>query len=147
MNEVIQELTVFLRGEALNNRLALRTDLAVDLPRVRGDRVQLQQVVLNLTINAMDATRGTTGPAKEIWLRSCRENSSGIRIGVQDSGVGLSAEIAEKIFQPFFTTKEQGIGMGLSISRSIVESHAGRLWAAPGPNGGAIFQFTIPVES
>ena len=147
MNDVIQELTVFLRGEALNHRLALRTDLEVDLPRVRGDRVQLQQVVLNLIMNAMDAMQGTSGPAKEIWLRSRREDSAGIRIVVEDCGVGLSAETAEKIFQPFFTTKEQGIGMGLSISRSIVESHAGRLWAAPGACGGAVFQFTIPIES
>jgi C4-dicarboxylate-specific signal transduction histidine kinase len=147
MNDVIRELTEFLRGEALNHRLALRTDLAVDLPRVRGDRVQLQQVVLNLIMNAMDAMQGTSDPAKEIWLRSRGEDSTGIRIVVDDCGVGLSAETAEKIFQPFFTTKEQGIGMGLSISRSIVESHAGRLWASPGASGGAVFQFTIPIES
>jgi C4-dicarboxylate-specific signal transduction histidine kinase len=147
MNDVIQELTVFLRGEALNRRLVLRTDLAIDLPRVRGDRVQLQQVVLNLIINAMEAMRSAPGPAKEIWLRSRREDLTGIRIVVEDSGVGLSPEIADKIFQPFFTTKDQGIGMGLSISHSIVESHAGRLWAAPGASGGAVFQFTIPIES
>jgi C4-dicarboxylate-specific signal transduction histidine kinase len=147
MNDVIQELTVFLRGEAANRDLALRTDLAIDLPRVRGDRVQLQQVVLNLIMNAMEAMRRTPGPAREIWLRSRREDSAGIRIVVEDSGVGLSPEIAEKIFQPFFTTKDQGIGMGLSISHSIVESHAGRLWAAPGASGGAVFQFTIPIES
>ncbi len=147
MNDVIQELTVFLRGEALNRRLALHTDLAVDLPRVRGDRVQLQQVVLNLIINAMEAMRSTPGPLREICLRSRREDPAGIRIVVEDSGVGLSPEIAEKIFQPFFTTKDQGIGMGLSISHSIVESHAGRLWAAPGASGGAVFQFTIPIES
>ncbi len=147
MNDVIQELTEFLRGEALNHRLALRTDLAVDLPRVRGDRVQLQQVVLNLIMNAMEAMRSTPGPTKEIWLRSRREDPAGIRIVVEDSGVGLSPEIAEKIFQPYFTTKEQGIGMGLSISHSIVESHAGRLWATPGASGGAVFQFTVPIES
>lgn len=147
MNEVIQELTGFLRGEAVNHCLALRTDLAVDLPRVRGDRVQLQQVVLNLIMNAMEAMRSTPGPAKEIWLRSRREDPAGIRIIVEDSGVGLSPEITEKIFQPFFTTKEQGIGMGLSISHSIVESHAGRLWATAGVSGGAVFQFTIPIES
>ncbi len=147
MNEVIQELTGFLRGEALNHRLALRTDLAVDLPPVRGDRVQLQQVVLNLIMNAMEAMRSTPGPAKEIWLRSRREDPTGIRIVVEDFGVGLSPEITEKIFQPFFTTKEQGIGMGLSISHSIVESHAGRLWATAGASGGAVFQFTIPIES
>jgi signal transduction histidine kinase len=98
-------------------------------------------------MNAMEEMRSTPGPAKEIWLRSCRDDAAGIRIVVEDSGVGLSAEIAERIFHPFFTTKDQGIGMGLSISRSIVESHAGRLWAAPGASGGAVFQFTIPIES
>jgi C4-dicarboxylate-specific signal transduction histidine kinase len=147
MNDVIQELTVFLRGEAMSQRISLRTDLAADLPCVRGDHVQLQQVVLNLIMNGIEAMRGTADRPKEIWIRSRREDSAGVRIAVEDRGVGLSPEIAEKIFQPFFTTKDQGIGMGLSISRSIVESHAGRLWAAPGPSGGASFQFTIPPES
>jgi C4-dicarboxylate-specific signal transduction histidine kinase len=147
MNDVIQDLTVFLRGEAMSQRIALRMDLAADLPRVRGDRVQLQQVVLNLIMNGIEAMRGTADRPKEIWIRSRRDESAGVRIVVEDGGVGLSPEIAEKIFQPFFTTKDQGIGMGLSISRSIVESHAGRLWAAPGPSGGAVFQFTIPTES
>jgi C4-dicarboxylate-specific signal transduction histidine kinase len=127
MNDVIEELTVFLRGEALSQRISLRTDLAADLPRVRGDRVQLQQVALNLIMNAIEAMRGKPDRAKEIWIRSRREGPAGIQISVEDCGVGLSPEIADKIFQPFFTTKEQGIGMGLSISRSIVESHAGRL--------------------
>jgi C4-dicarboxylate-specific signal transduction histidine kinase len=147
MNDVIQELTAFLRGEATSQRISLRMDLAVDLPCVRGDHVQLQQVVLNLIMNAIEAMRGTYDGPKEIWIRSRREDSAGVTIAVEDRGVGLSPEIAEKIFQPFFTTKDQGIGMGLSISRSIVESHAGRLWAAPGPSGGASFQFTIPTES
>ncbi len=147
MNDVIQELTVFLRGEAMSHRISLRTDLAGDLPRVRGDRVQLQQVVLNLIMNGIDAMRGAPDHPKEIWIRSRREDSAGVRIVVEDGGVGLSPEIAEKIFQPFFTTKDQGIGMGLSISRSIVESHAGRLWAVSGATGGASFQFTIPAES
>jgi C4-dicarboxylate-specific signal transduction histidine kinase len=147
MNDVIQELIVFLRGEAMSQRISLRMDLAPDLPRVRGDRVQLQQVVLNLIMNGIEAMRGIANRPREIWIRSCSEDSAGVRIIVEDAGVGLSPEIAEKIFQPFFTTKDQGIGMGLSISRSIVESHAGRLWAAPGASGGATFQFTIPSES
>src|SRR5271170_1748837 len=147
MNDVIQELIVFLRGEAMSQRISLRMDLARDLPSVRGDRVQLQQVVLNLIMNGIEAMRGIANRPREIWIRSCSEDSAGARIIVEDAGVGLSPEIAEKIFQPFFTTKDQGIGMGLSISRSIVESHAGRLWAAPGPSGGALFQFTIPTES
>ena len=147
LNDVIRELTVFLRGEAMSRRVCLRTDLAADLPRVRGDRVQLQQVVLNLIVNGIEAMRATVDQPKEIWIRSCRDDSVGVRIVVEDRGVGLSPQIAEKIFQPFFTTKDQGIGMGLSISRSIVESHAGRLWAAPGRSGGAMFQFIIPTES
>jgi C4-dicarboxylate-specific signal transduction histidine kinase len=147
LNDVIHELTVFLRGEAMSRRISLRTDLAMDLPCVRGDHVQLQQVVLNLIVNGIEAMRATVDQPKEIWIRSRREDSVGVRIAVEDAGVGLSPEIAEKIFQPFFTTKDQGIGMGLSISRSIVESHAGRLWATPVRSGGAIFQFIIPAES
>jgi C4-dicarboxylate-specific signal transduction histidine kinase len=149
MNEVIQELTLFLHGEALNQRVSLETDLEEDLPRVRGDRVQLQQVVLNLIMNGMEAMRGINGSdAKAILIRTCRDDDAkGIRIAVADCGIGLSAEIADKIFQPFFTTKEQGIGMGLSISRTIVESHAGHIWATPRAESGAVFQFTIPIES
>jgi C4-dicarboxylate-specific signal transduction histidine kinase len=146
MNDVVHELALFLRSEAQNQRTSLKLDLADELPRVRGDRVQLQQVVLNLIMNGMEAMRGLrTG--KEIWIRTSRDEAGGIKIVVEDCGIGLSAEIVDKIFQPFFTTKEQGIGMGLAISRTIVESHAGRLWATPGTPRGAIFQFTIPIES
>ena len=147
MNDLIEELIIFLRGEASSQRIALRTDLARDLPEVRGDRVQLQQVVLNLIMNSMDAMQnGANGTVREIWIRTGRDEA-GIQVTVEDCGVGLNAEIAEKVFQPFFTTKEQGIGMGLSISRTIVESHAGHIWATPGVDRGAIFQFTIPIES
>ena len=144
MNEVIQELIAFLSGEAARHEISLRTELCSDLPKILGDRVQLQQVVLNLIMNAMDAMRGATQRPREIVIRSSREGASGARIAIEDSGIGLSKEIADKIFRPFFTTKAQGIGMGLSISRSIVESHAGRLWAEALPGGGAVFQFTIP---
>src|ERR1700722_11630071 len=144
MNDVIQELTVFLRSEATRHSISLRTELSPDLPRVIGDRVQLQQVVLNLIMNGMDAMDGMPQRPKELLIRSAREGDSGIRVAVEDCGIGLSKEIADKIFHPFFTTKAQGIGMGLSISRSIVESHAGRLWAEPRAQGGAVFQFTIP---
>jgi len=147
MNEVIQELTVFFHGETASQRIALQMDLEDDLPRVRGDRVQLQQVVLNLIMNSMEAMRGMNGGPKQIWIRTRREAAGEVRVVVEDRGVGLRPEIAEKIFQPFFTTKEQGIGMGLSISRTIVESHAGHLWATAGEPRGAVFQFTIPVES
>ena len=147
MNEVIQELTIFLRDEALRQGISIRTELTPDLPKVRGDRVQLQQVVLNLIMNGIDAMRGTTGPPKEILISSRKKTSMEILIRVEDCGVGLSSELAKQIFNPFFTTKPQGIGMGLSISRSIVESHQGRLWAVPRPSGGAIFQFTVPIAS
>src|SRR5579862_2199963 len=145
MNEVIQELMGFLRDDARGRQISIFTDLAPDLPQVTGDRVQLQQVMLNLLMNGIDALRGITGHPKELRVSSQRKGSSEILIGVEDSGIGLSEEAAEKIFTPFFTTKPQRIGMGLPISRSIVESHDGRLWAETSSTGGAIFQFTIPI--
>jgi signal transduction histidine kinase len=147
MKEVIQELTVFLKDEAIGRQVSLRAEVARDLPLVDGDRVQLQQVVLNLAMNGMDAMKDLARGPKELRIAVRREGASQILVSVEDSGIGLSAETAEKIFQPFFTTKPQGIGMGLSISRSIIESHAGRLWASPRPGGGALFQFTLPVRS
>jgi C4-dicarboxylate-specific signal transduction histidine kinase len=147
MNELIQELVLFVRGETTMHRISIRAELAPDLPRLMGDRVQLQQVVLNLLLNAIDAMRRSPNHPSEIAIRSGVHDSGGVQITVEDSGVGLSPEIADRIFQPFFTTKPQGIGMGLSISRSIVESHAGRLWAEPRPSRGAIFRFTIPIGS
>lgn len=125
----------------------MRMELSSVLPKVRADRVQLEQVVLNLVMNAMDAMRDQTSPPKEVVISSRRESQTNILIIVEDSGPGLNPEIAEKIFSPFFTTKPQGTGMGLSISRSIVESHGGRLWSVPRPSGGGIFQFTIPISS
>jgi C4-dicarboxylate-specific signal transduction histidine kinase len=147
MNEVIGELTVFLRDEAGRRGISVRTDLARDLPRVTGDRVQLQQVVLNLLMNGMDAMNGVAAGAKQLLIRSRRHDARTILVSVEDSGVGLRPEIESRIFEPFFTTKPQGIGMGLSISRTIVESHRGRLWAESGRASGALFQFTIPLDS
>jgi C4-dicarboxylate-specific signal transduction histidine kinase len=147
MNEVIEELTVFLRDEAIHRGISIRTRLSRDLPPVKGDRVQLQQVVLNLLMNGMDAMTGFAGRPRELLISSGRHDSRAILISVEDSGIGLLPEVEGRIFEPFFTTKPQGIGMGLSISRSIVESHRGRLWAEPGPSGGALFQFTIPLDS
>jgi C4-dicarboxylate-specific signal transduction histidine kinase len=147
MNEVIGELTVFLRDEAIHRGISVRTGLARDLPRVKGDRVQLQQVVLNLLMNGMDAMNGFGGRTKELLIGSRRLDARAILISVEDSGTGLQPEIEDRIFEPFFTTKRQGIGMGLSISRSIVESHRGHLWAETGRSGGALFQFTIPLDS
>ena len=141
LNEAIHELTIFLRDEALRHHISIRTDLAPDLPKIKADRVQLQQVVLNLMMNGMDAMAEVVG-TRDLFVSSRQENSA-VLVTVEDCGFGLDAEAAGKIFDPFFTTKSHGIGMGLSISRSIVESHEGRLWALPRPSGGA----TFPVHS
>jgi PAS domain S-box-containing protein len=144
INEVIHELAAFLRDKFTAHHIVWRTDLAPSLPKVKGDRIQLQQVVLNLVMNSIDALeRATSGP-KELAISSRKETETGIVVRIEDSGVGLSPDIAAEIFNPFFTTKAQGIGMGLSISRSIVEAHHGRLWVTSRPRGGAIFQFSIP---
>ena len=146
INELIHEMTAFLRDEAIRRRILIRTDLVPGLPKVKADRVQLQQVVLNLMMNGMDATAETTGRPRELLI-SARAKESELVVRVEDSGVGLDAEAGEKIFDAFFTTKPHGIGMGLSISRSIIEAHEGRLWASPRPSGGAIFQFILPIQS
>jgi signal transduction histidine kinase len=147
MNEVINELTVFLREEAVRRQIVIRADLSSDLPMIKADRIQLQQVVLNLVINGMEAiSEGPTGP-RELLIRSRQEKPEEIVVEIEDCGEGFDAASAERIFDPFYTTKPQGIGMGLSISRSIVESHRGRLWATSRASGGAIFHFTLPVEA
>ena len=145
MNEVIRELAVFLREEAMRQHISVRMDLDPALPKIKGDRVQLQQVVLNLAVNAMEAMRSPAIQNKEMVIRSAREAAKGIRILVEDCGMGFDPDVSDKMFNPFFTTKAKGTGMGLSISRSIVESHEGRLWAVPRPSGGAIFQFIVPI--
>jgi signal transduction histidine kinase len=146
-NELIQDLIVLLRDEALRRRISIHTDLDPGLPRVEVDRIQLQQVVLNLVMNGMDAIDSAGNGEKVLFIKSRKESEAGISVQIEDTGVGLMPDSADKIFDPFFTTKAQGIGMGLSISRSIVESHEGRLWATPRPGGGTIFQFTVPVRS
>jgi signal transduction histidine kinase len=120
----------------------LRTDLVDHLPRVSGDRVQLQQVVINLVMNGIEAMSSPTHRPRSLLIKSARSNNE-VLIQIQDSGTGVDADHAKHIFEPFFTTKPGGIGMGLSISRSIVESHGGYLWVDSGPEG-ALFQFTLP---
>jgi signal transduction histidine kinase len=145
LNQVIHELTVFLHNEADARRVSMRTQLSPALPSVMADKVQLQQVVMNLILNGMDAMSGDTARERELVIRSQKDTGDQVLIAVEDSGSGLDPEMAEKIFDPFFTTKPHGIGVGLSISRSIIESHRGQLWASPRPGGGTIFQFTLPV--
>jgi PAS domain S-box-containing protein len=142
-NAVIQEVLLLAESELLRGGVAVKTELAVDVPTVFGDRIQLQQVVLNLIMNGIDAMSAIADRPRELLILSAA-HPEGALIQVQDSGRGLDPEHASRIFEPFFTTKPQGIGMGLSISRSIVESHGGRLWADPGPSCGAVLQFILP---
>jgi PAS domain S-box-containing protein len=143
VNELILEMFALLRNEASRYSIAIRTELAEDLPPVRADRVQLQQVFMNLMLNGIDAMKGTTGGGKlTIKSEACAAH---LLISVRDTGVGLPADQAEQIFKAFFTTKDNGIGMGLPISRSIIESHGGRLWVADTSQRGTMFQFTFPA--
>jgi signal transduction histidine kinase len=144
VNDVIREVLQLLRNELTRNRVSLRIDLAPDLPRVHGDRVPLRQVALNLIMNSLDAMRTRTDRPRELLIQSAK-HPDGVLIRVQDSGPGIDPGQADLIFEPFFTTKPEGIGMGLSISRSIVESHGGRLRAVTGCSG-ALFELTLPTQ-
>jgi len=143
INEVIQQAATLVRSEADRGRISLLTHLAAD-QRVLGDRVQLQQVLINLIMNAIEAMRKPTERPRQILIKSTR-HSDGVLVQVQDSGPGVDPEQADRIFEPFFTSKPEGVGMGLSISRSIVESHGGRLWVEAVSNG-ALFEFTLPAQ-
>jgi PAS domain S-box-containing protein len=145
LNEIIREMITLLSGEAGRYSISIHTDLAPDLPNIRADRVQLQQVFMNLMLNAIDAMNETK-VAKDLTIKSQRNPEDQLLISVRDNGVGLPAQLGDKIFDAFFTTKPQGTGMGLSISRSIIESHGGRLWAAANPVQGTTFQFTLPND-
>src|SRR3979490_624783 len=136
-------MIVLLRSEANRYSTPIRTELAEDLPKVMADRVQLQQVFMNLMLNGIDAMKETSGRS-ELTIKS-EAGDGQLLISVSDTGVGLPQEEADQIFKAFFTTKDNGTGMGLPISRSIIESHGGRLWAAGAPGSGATFQFTPPA--
>ncbi|MBV8675441.1 MAG: PAS domain-containing protein, partial [Acidobacteriaceae bacterium] len=142
VNEVIGEMVLLLRGEATRYAVSIRTDLAADLPMVMADRVQLQQVLMNLMLNGIEAMKETGGV---LTVRSQLGEHERVAISVSDTGVGLPAENAGRIFEAFFTTKAQGSGMGLAVSRSIVESHGGRIWATANDGRGATFHFSLPV--
>jgi len=146
LNEIIREMTLLLHSEVMKFAVLVRTELAADLPQVMGDRVQLQQVLMNLMMNSIDAMRDVDG-TRELTIKSHRGENGQLLISVSDTGVGLPPQQADKIFNAFFTTKTHGTGMGLRISRSIVESHGGRLWAADNFPRGATFQFTLPAAA
>jgi signal transduction histidine kinase len=144
VNEVVREMLGLLGSEANRYGISMRTDLADKLPKVTADRIQMQQVFMNLMLNGIEAMKDTRG---ELTIKSELNLDGYLLISVSDNGVGLPAEKGDEIFSAFFTTKPQGSGMGLAISRSIVEAHGGRLWAASNIGSGATFQFTIPTEA
>jgi C4-dicarboxylate-specific signal transduction histidine kinase len=141
---VVEEVLVLARGERQQHDVAVRTEVAADLPPVLGDRVQLQQVLLNLVMNAIQAMADVHDRKRELIIR-CKAQD-GVLIAVEDSGTGLDAGVGERIFDSMFTTKSDGMGLGLSISRSIITAHGGRIWASPGASFGAIFQVALPSE-
>jgi PAS domain S-box-containing protein len=146
VNEIIREMVVLLRGEITQHNISVGTDLAADVPQVLADRVQLQQVLMNLMINGIEATKDTDW-TRELAINSRRAETDQVLVCVCDNGVGLSPEKTKQMFNAFFTTKPQGTGMGLRISRSIIESHGGRLWAAGNSPRGASFYFTLPTNA
>jgi signal transduction histidine kinase len=143
MNQVIREVITLADGEARRTRARLQIELAGDLPRVLGDPVELQQVVLNLLLNGLEAMSAIVGRPRELVVRTEREGIDHVHVTVQDVGSGIDPKVADRIFDAFYTTKRSGMGMGLSISRSIVEQHGGRLWAVPNDGPGTTFHFTV----
>ena len=146
LNEATQEVIALSLSELQRNRVILRPELADDLPLVAGDRVQLQQVILNLVRNASDAMSGVDDRPRRLVIRTERDEGDHVRLSVQDVGAGFGPQRPDKLFEPFYTTKNGGMGIGLSVSRSIVESHHGRLWATPNDGPGATFSFSIPCH-
>jgi len=143
VNEVIREMVVMLQHEATRHSTTMRTDLATEIPNVIADRVQLQQALMNLMLNGIEAMQDTTG---ELSIKSQLREDGQVLISVSDTGVGLPAGNADQIFDAFFTTKSQGTGLGLAITRSIIESHGGRIWATSNSGPGATFHFTLPIR-
>jgi C4-dicarboxylate-specific signal transduction histidine kinase len=144
LNGAIREVIEITRSEAVKNGVSMQTELADGLPLIQGDRVQLQQVMLNLIVNAVEATSGVSGESRELLISTRKTETGGVRVAVRDSGPGLTPAALEHLFEPFYTTKPSGLGLGLSICRSIIEAHGGRLWASANVPRGAVFQFTVP---
>jgi C4-dicarboxylate-specific signal transduction histidine kinase len=146
LNEAAREVIALSMSRLQRNQVVLRTELAGDLTPVRGDRVQLQQVILNLFLNAADAMSDVEDRPRQLVIKTQPEQGDRVRLTVQDSGVGVDPQSAERLFETFYTTKSSGMGIGLSVSRAIIENHQGRLWAAPNDGPGAAFSFSIPCR-
>ena len=144
VNEVIAEVAALTRSELRRSNTSLQTELACGLPHLAGDRIQLQQVMLNLILNAVEAMSESSEIRRELLIRTERDNTGGVVVSVQDSGPGLKTESSDRLFDAFYTTKPDGMGMGLSICRSIIEEHGGRVWATPSLPQGVVFHFTLP---
>ena len=143
LNEAINEIIVLGRSAIIKNGISVQTRLSEGLFPIHGDRVQLQQVVLNLLLNAVEAM-GSREPGARELLISTEQDHTGVLVAVRDSGPGIDAKHLERVFEAFYTTKSSGVGMGLSICRSIIDAHGGRLWAEANEPRGAVFQFTLP---
>jgi signal transduction histidine kinase len=146
MNEAIREVIELTRGEAAKNGASVQMALGKDLPAIEGDRVQLQQVILNLIVNAVQAVAAVADGPRELFITTAPAEPDGVLVAVKDSGPGVAPANLEQLFAPFYTTKPGGLGMGLSICRSIIEAHGGRLWVAANLPRGAIFHFTVPTD-
>jgi len=147
LNEAAREVIALSWSELQRSRVILRPELADILPPVTGDRVQLQQVILNLLLNATEAMSSVNDRPRQLVIRTERDEGDRVRLTVQDAGVGLDPQGADKLFEAFYSTKSSGMGIGLSVSRSIIESHHGYLWAAPNDGPGATFSFSIPRKA
>ena len=145
INEAVLDVIALTRAEVVKNGISLRTDLTDDLPHIQADRIQLQQVILNLIINAVEAMVGVRERRRELVVGTDGDASGGVVVTVTDSGPGVSAESFDRLFEAFYTTKPRGMGMGLSICRTIVEAHGGRIWASPAAGPGATVQFALPA--
>jgi C4-dicarboxylate-specific signal transduction histidine kinase len=144
VNESIEEALALADGQASRNNVSLLVELTPDLPVVLGDRIQLQQVILNLVMNGIEAMASVTDRPRQLIIRSRMQDAAQVCVSVQDCGIGVGPDVMPRLFEPFFTTRSAGMGMGLPISRSIVEAHGGRLWAESTVSQGSVFQFTLP---
>jgi C4-dicarboxylate-specific signal transduction histidine kinase len=145
INDVVREVLTLTRSDQESHQVRVQTKLALKLPRVRGDRIQLQQVMLNLIANAIETMQANKRQSRNLLVSTRMNRIGGVQIAVADTGPGLDPDAAGRLFDPFFTTKRGGMGLGLSVCLSIVEAHGGRLWASPNSPRGAVFQFTLPA--
>jgi C4-dicarboxylate-specific signal transduction histidine kinase len=147
INDTIMEVLALIRTELSRNDISPRAELSNGLPVVWGDRIQLQQVILNLVMNAIEAMSEVRPTQRKLLIASVKDGSNGVLVRIQDSGIGLDGESLDRLFEAFFTTKARGMGMGLAVSQTILEAHGGRLWATPNASHGATFQFTLPANN